>query len=67
MPNIELLKKKIDDSDLSMVKIADRSGIVRETLYNRLNGVGQFTCSEVVGLTKALNLSRAEREDIFFS
>lgn len=66
MPDIDALKKKISDSGIPMTTIAKRSGIVRETLYNRLSGIGEFTASEIVGLTKTLRLSKTEREQIFF-
>ena len=66
MPNIDLLKEKIDDSGMTMVAISEKSGILRETLYNRLNLKGEFTASEIVGITKALNLSRVDRDRIFF-
>ena len=66
MPNIELLKEKISDSGITMVALSRKSGIVRETLYNRLAGVGEFTASEIVGLSDALKLTKAEREVIFF-
>lgn len=65
MPNIGLLKEKIDDTGITMVALAKKSGIVRETLYNRLAGIGEFTAPEIVGLTNALKLSKAEREEIF--
>ena len=67
MPNIELLKEKITDSGMTMVALSRKSNIVRETLYNRLSGVGEFTASEIVGLSEALHLSKPEREEIFFS
>lgn len=66
MPNIELLKDKISDSGITMVALSKKAGIVRETLYNRLAGIGEFTASEIVGLSGALKLSKAERELIFF-
>lgn len=65
MPNIELLKEKIDDSGMTMIAISKKSGILRETLYNRMNGKGEFTASEIVSLTKVLNLTRDERDEIF--
>ena len=40
MPDIETLKCKMTDSGMTMVSIAKKSGILRETLYNRLNGIG---------------------------
>lgn len=67
MPNIKLLKEKIDDSGMTMVAIAEKSGILRETLYNRLNCKGEFTASEIVGITKTLNLSKSDRDTIFFT
>lgn len=66
MPDIDALKKKISDSGIPMTTIAKRSGIIRETLYNRLSGIGEFTASEIVGLTETLRLSKTEREQIFF-
>jgi hypothetical protein len=66
MPNIELLKERISDSGITMVALSRKAGIVRETLYNRLSGVGEFTASEIVGLSDALKLTKAEREVIFF-
>lgn len=67
MPNIVLLKEKIDESGMTMVAISSKSGILRETLYNRLSGKGEFLASEIVGLTRALNLSKVERDKIFFT
>ena len=67
MPNIDLLKEKIKDSGIPMTVLARKSGIVRETLYNRLSGVGDFTTSEVMGLTKALKLTKSERDQIFLN
>lgn len=67
MADIELLKNVIENSGMTMSSIASKSGIVRETLYNRLNGVGEFTASEIVGLSKALRLSIIERDQIFLN
>ena len=67
MFNAELLKEKIADSGMTMVAVAKHANIGRVTLYNRLNGKGEFTASEIIGLTNALNLSKPDREKIFFS
>ena len=67
MANIELLKEEIDNSGMTMVSIAAKSGIVRETLYNRLAGKGDFTATEIAGLSKALRLTKAKRDRIFFN
>lgn len=65
MANMEMLKNVIDDSGMTMVSISKKSGIKRETLYNRLAGIGDFTASEIVGLTKALKITKTERDQIF--
>ena len=65
MANIEMLKNTMDDSGMTMVAISKKSGIRRETLYNRLAGVGDFTASEIVGLSKALKMTKTERDQIF--
>jgi len=67
MTDFVLLKKAIEKSGMPMTVIAARSGIKRETLYNRLNGVGEFTASEIVALTKTFRLTKAERDSIFFA
>lgn len=67
MPNIELLKEKIDESGITMVALSRKANIGRGTLYNRLAGSGDFTASEIIGLTDALNLTKREREKIFFA
>ena len=65
MPDIKMLKDNITDSGMTVKAVAEKSGILRETLYNRLKGVGEFTASEIVSLSNVLNLSQTERDDIF--
>lgn len=67
MTDFSLLKQAIQDSGMTMASIAKRSGINRPTLYNRLNGVGEFSAEEISGLCKALHFSKADRERIFFA
>ena len=57
MTDMVKLKKAIDDSGMTMTAIAKKGGIARETLYNRLNGIGEFTASEIVGLSYALKVA----------
>ena len=66
MVRMDLLQKAIDDSGMTMTSIAKKSNIERTTLYNRLAGVGEFKASEIDSLTKALRLTREERDIIFF-
>lgn len=67
MTDIEKLKEKIKASGMTMTSIAEKSSMERGTLYNRLAGIGEFTASEIVGLTYALKLTKKERNDIFLN
>ena len=67
MTDFELLRKKINESGMTMVAISRKTGILRETLYNRLNGRGDFTASEMMALAKVLGLTNEERDKIFFA
>ena len=64
---MQALKDRIKASGMTMASVARKSKISRETLYNRLNGIGEFTASEIVGLSNALDLSRTERDKIFLN
>lgn len=65
MTDVNFLKEKITESGMTMVAISKKSGILRETLYNRINGIGEFTATEIVALTDVLRLSNEERDKIF--
>ena len=65
MTDLDELKRVIDDSGMTMVAIAEKSGILKATLYNRLKGAGEFTASEIVSLTETLHLTKAQRDKIF--
>lgn len=66
MVNIELLKSRIDESGITITALADKMGVSRETFYNRLESPDTFKLSEVVGLSKALNLPSKDVRQIFF-
>lgn len=60
------VKEAIEHRGMSMTIVADRANINRVTLYNRLDGIGEFTVSEMLGLKRALRLSLSEFNYIFF-
>ena len=66
MPNVDKLREKMDTSGMTVVAIAEKVGVTRETLYNRLAGKGDFRASEIAALTKTLHLTKKERDEIFF-
>lgn len=67
MTDFNRLKSEIMQSGMTMTAVANKAGIERATLYNRMRGIGEFTASEIVGLTKALRLPVSVRDSIFFS
>lgn len=66
MVDTNALKERINESGMSVVSISKKSGMLRETFYNRMK-TGDFKLSEMCALTKALNLSKSERDAIFFA
>lgn len=64
--NADRLRDAIKESGMTMVAIARKTGIKRETLYNRLNYNGEFTVSEIQAMTSVLGLTKKERDSIFF-
>ena len=66
MTDVKALKKCIEDSGMTVVAIAEKSGILRETLYNRLK-TGDFKLSEICALSTVLRLDRYDRDRIFFA
>ena len=67
MPDLKLLGAIISNSGMTMVAIAEKSGILRETLYNKMKGYSEFKASEIAGLTRALKLTSEQRDAIFFA
>lgn len=66
MTNIDALKSAIEQSGLSITYIAEKTGIARETMYNRFK-TGDFKLSEIDALTAVLRLGRDGRDSIFFA
>lgn len=67
MVDYDKLRTTIADSGMTMVAIAQKSGILRTTLYGKLAGKAEFTASEIEGLSDALRLTTKQRDAIFFA
>lgn len=67
MTDFEMLLSRIKDSGMTMVAIAEKTGIDRATIYNRLKGRGEFTASEIIALSDVLHLTKTDRDEIFLS
>lgn len=65
MVDIKELNIEIDKSGMTIPKIAERAGIPQRNLYNKLDGKSPFKADDIVGLTAALRLTNARRDQIF--
>ena len=66
--NTNKLKGKIVECGLNISELAELIGIDKATLYRKINANGQtITIKEADMISKELNLSREEVNDIFFS
>lgn len=67
MVNVNLLKEKIAEVGMPIVVLAEKSGMSRETLYNRFEKPNSFKASEIQSLTVVLRMTKEERDNIFFA
>ena len=68
MVNINKLKGKIVENNLSIEKLADAIGLDRSTLYRKINNNGDsITIKEADIMVQVLNLTIEEASNIFFS
>ena len=66
MTNLDILKKKIADSGISLDDLIWLSGIRKCRLLLLLSGKVEFRASEMVSLSQALCLTGEESESLFF-
>lgn len=64
--NKKALRTAINESGLTITSIAERIGISRETLYNKMEKKSEFSASEICAMQAILGISNAERDAIFF-
>ncbi len=68
MVNINKLKGKIVEKEMTIGKVADKMGIDRATLYRRMKDKGEtFTIGEARAIAEILALTPQEATAIFFS
>jgi len=68
MVNINKLKGKIVERELTVEKLADCIGLDKSTLYRKLNSNGDsFSIKEADAIAIALRLTQGEANAIFFS
>ena len=68
MTDSKLLRKHIKDSGLKLYVIAEKMGITRYTLSNKIENVTEFLVSEIEQICEILHIdSLEERDRIFFA
>lgn len=67
MVNSDLLKAKIKESGIKISYVAIQIGLTPAGFYKKLNNESEFKVSEIIALTRVLNLSSDERDEIFFA
>lgn len=65
--NLEYLNGRIKMSGISIVALASKMGISRQSLYLKMNGDRDFKTSEVTNLCDILRLTEEERTLVFFA
>lgn len=62
------LKRRIDESGLKYQFLADKIGITRAALYQKINNISVFRIDEVAKLCDLLGIrTLTERDKIFFA
>lgn len=67
MADTSRLKGRIVEKGFTITSFADKVGISRQSLGKKLNGSRDFTVSEIFGICEALNITRPEIGDYFFT
>lgn len=65
--NTAMLKNRLETAGIKLHEVAERIGITRQGLHNKLSGHTEFKSSEIRALSEMLHLSADERDLIFFS
>ena len=65
MANCEMLKELIEERGLKQRYIAQKMGVSDKKMHELLNG-GRWRLDEVVTFCTVMNLSKKQREEIFF-
>ena len=66
MFNQNLLKAKITEKGMSVIRICNELGICEATFYRKMSRNGDFSRFEIGKITEILGLSIEERDRIFF-
>ena len=61
-----LLRSEIVANDMTVSSLAEAIGMKPKTMYNKMNGVSQFTIDEVIKICAALKIVDAAKKVLIF-
>lgn len=64
--NLELLRQKIDDSNIKKGALKEAIGCTYSTLSRKIDGKSDFTVKEMEKIVLLLRLTKSEKDKIFF-
>ena len=64
--NLKLLNEKIENVNIPISTIAEKMGVSRQTLQQKLVGKRRFKSSEADNISDILRLTKHEKTKIFF-
>lgn len=67
MTNTELLKEKIEQSGYKLKYVASQLGITYYGFLKKINNETEFKASEIQTLCNLLEITKVEKEQIFFA
>ena len=67
MVNVNKLKAKIVEMELNVDELSEKIGMDRATFYRRLSVGGQTFSKEADAISRELNLTKEEVNEVFFS
>lgn len=66
--DVELLRSKIDEQNITIEKLSNLIGIDASTFYRKIKASGEtFTVKEMFALIEVLRISKKDAEKIFFA
>ena len=66
--NLNLFTNLLKERGIKYFDLADKIGIERRTMYNRLRNNGEhFRLKEVIAIQKVMNWSNATASEVFFN
>ena len=66
MTDTNLLKKKIEESGLKLSFIAEKMDLTRQGLYKKVNGITEFTQTEIQILCDLLGIKSLKEKNLIF-